>query len=39
MKSKIILLYLRKPMDFHQFADAVRNPGLYWPLLNEPPPR
>ena len=24
-------------MDFNQFAEAVRNLGLYWQLLNEPP--
>jgi len=31
--------YIRKPVDFEQFADAVRNLGLYWLLLNEPPPK
>ena len=30
--------YVRKPVDFNQFADAVRNLGLYWLLLNETPP-
>ena len=30
--------YVRKPVDFHQFAEAVRNLGMYWLLLNEPPP-
>ncbi len=30
--------YIRKPVDFHQFTEAVRNLGLYWLLLNEPPP-
>jgi CheY-like chemotaxis protein len=30
--------YVRKPVDFAQFADAVRQLGLYWLLLNEPPP-
>jgi two-component system response regulator len=30
--------YIRKPVDFNQFAEAVRNLGLYWLLLNEPPP-
>lgn len=29
--------YVRKPVDFVQFADAVRQLGLYWVLLNEPP--
>jgi two-component system response regulator len=32
--------YVRKPIEFHRFADAVRQLGLYWLLLNEtPPPR
>ena len=31
--------YVRKPVDFIQFAEAVRELGLYWLLLNEPPPR
>jgi hypothetical protein len=39
MKSIIILLSLLKPVDFHQFAGTVGNLGLYWLLLNKPPPR
>ncbi len=31
--------YVRKPVDFVQFAEAARELGLYWLLLNEPPPR
>lgn len=30
--------YIRKPVDFEQFLEAVRYLGLYWLLLNEPPP-
>ena len=30
--------YVRKPVDFRQFADAVNQLGLYWLVLNEPPP-
>jgi CheY-like chemotaxis protein len=30
--------YIRKPVDFDQFVQAVRQLGLYWVLLNEPPP-
>jgi two-component system response regulator len=31
--------YVRKPVDFNQFLDAVRQLGLYWLVLNEPPPQ
>ena len=29
--------YIVKPVDFDQFTDAVRQLGLYWVLLNQPP--
>lgn len=31
--------YVRKPVDFLQFTEAVRQLGLYWLLLNEKPPQ
>ena len=31
--------YIRKPVDFTLFTEAVRQVGLYWLVLNEPPPR
>jgi CheY-like chemotaxis protein len=30
--------YIRKPVDFNQFSEAIRELGLYWILLNESPP-
>ncbi|MBN1368036.1 MAG: response regulator [Dehalococcoidales bacterium] len=30
--------YVRKPVDFDQFSEAIRLLGLYWLLTNEPPP-
>jgi two-component system, response regulator len=30
--------YVRKPIDFAQFMEAVRQLGLYWLILNEPAP-
>lgn len=29
--------YISKPVDFEQFTAAVRQVGLYWLLLNQPP--
>jgi CheY-like chemotaxis protein len=31
--------FVRKPVDFDQFIEAARHLGLYWLVLNEPPPR
>ena len=31
--------YIRKPVDFVQFVEAVRQLGLYWLVMNEPPPK
>ena len=31
--------YVRKPVDFIQFVDAIRQLGLYWLVLNEAPPK
>jgi two-component system, response regulator len=30
--------YIQKPVDFNQFVEAIKNLGLYWLVLNEPPP-
>ena len=31
--------YVRKPVDFQKFTEAVKDLGLYWLLHNEEPPR
>jgi CheY-like chemotaxis protein len=31
--------FVRKPVDFGQFVEAARHLGLYWLVMNEPPPR
>ena len=31
--------YIRKPVDFSQFAEAIQELGLYWLVLNQAPPR
>lgn len=30
--------YVVKPVDFHEFVDAVKHLGLFWAVINEPPP-
>ena len=31
--------YVQKPVDFTQFIEAARQLGLYWLIINEPPPQ
>ena len=31
--------YVRKPVEFERFTEAVRQLGLYWALVNEPLPK
>lgn len=30
--------YIQKPVDFNQFRETVKHLGLYWLLVNQPPP-
>jgi CheY-like chemotaxis protein len=30
--------FVVKPVDFHQFVQAIRNLGIFWAIINEPPP-
>jgi two-component system, response regulator len=30
--------YIRKPVDFNQFVQAIQHLGLYWLVMNEPAP-
>ena len=30
--------YVVKPVDFHQFVDAIKELGAFWAVINEPPP-
>ena len=30
--------YVVKPVDFHEFVNAVKELGIFWAMINEPPP-
>jgi CheY-like chemotaxis protein len=30
--------YVVKPVDFHEFVNAIRELGIFWAIINEPPP-
>ena len=30
--------YVVKPVDFHQFVEAIKELGVFWAVINEPPP-
>ena len=30
--------FVVKPVDFHEFVEAVKEIGLFWAMINEPPP-
>jgi CheY-like chemotaxis protein len=31
--------YVVKPVDFHEFVDAIKELGLFWAVVNQPPPK
>ena len=30
--------YVVKPVDFHEFVEAIKQVGLFWGVINQPPP-
>src|SRR5260370_20091585 len=30
--------YVVKPVDFHEFVNAIKELGVFWAVVNEPPP-
>jgi DNA-binding response OmpR family regulator len=30
--------YVVKPVDFHEFVNAIKELGMFWAIVNEPPP-
>jgi DNA-binding response OmpR family regulator len=30
--------YVVKPVDFHEFANAIKELGVFWAIINEAPP-
>ena len=30
--------YVVKPVDFHEFVNAIKELGVFWAVINEPPP-
>jgi CheY-like chemotaxis protein len=30
--------YVVKPVDFHEFVNAIKELGMFWAIINEPPP-
>jgi DNA-binding response OmpR family regulator len=30
--------YVVKPVDFHEFVNAIKELGIFWAVINQPPP-
>jgi len=30
--------YVVKPVDFHEFVNAIKELGVFWAVINQPPP-
>ena len=36
--SRGVNAYVVKPVDFHEFVNAIKELGMFWAVINEPPP-
>jgi CheY-like chemotaxis protein len=34
----VVNAYVVKPVDFHEFVNAIKELGMFWAIVNEPPP-
>jgi CheY-like chemotaxis protein len=37
-KEEKDMVYVVKPVDFHEFVNAIKELGVFWAVINEPPP-
>jgi hypothetical protein len=34
----LVSAYVVKPVDFHEFVNAIKELGVFWAIVNKPPP-